>query len=80
MTESEQFTVRFSERVARVLECDDAAGRIEFSLDTGSSGDRSICLEHHPVSRPRGSRYDAAFQSAKRFLESCGYIVEIYGE
>ncbi len=80
MTESEQFTVRFSETVARVLECDDAAGRIQFTLDAGESGDRSICLEHHPASCPRDSRYDAAFQSAKRFLESCGYTVEIYGE
>ena len=75
-----EFAVRFSTEVARVLECDDATGRIEFTLDAGSKGDRSICLEHHPSSWPRGSRYDLAFQRAKEFLESCGYEVEIYGE
>lgn len=80
MRDSGQFTVRFSERVARVLECDDAAGRFEFTLDAGESGDRSICLEHHPASWSRGPRYEAAFQSAKHFLESCGYTVEIHGE
>ena len=74
------FTVRFSTEVARVLQCDDATGRIEFALDTGSKGDRSICLEHHPAGWPRGPRYDAAFRRAKEYLESCGYEVEIYGE
>ena len=71
------FTVRFSTEVARVLQCDDATGRIEFTLDVGSKGGRSICLEHHPLNWPRGLRYDRAFQRAKQFLESCGYEVEI---
>jgi len=73
------FTVRFSTEVARVLECDDATGRIKFGLDSGSKGDRSICLEHHPADWPRGRRYDLAFRCAKEYLESCGFEVEIYG-
>ena len=75
----DDFTVRFSTEVARVLECDDAIGRITFTLDAGEKGDRSICLEHHPESFPRGPRYDLAFRRAKEYLESCGYEVEIYG-
>ena len=74
------FAVRFSTEVARVLECDDATGRIEFTLDAGSKGDRSICLRHHPEGWPRKTRYELAFLRAKQFLESCGYEVEIYGE
>ena len=80
MSESGHFTVSFSERVGRLLECVDAAGRIEFTLDAGAGEGNSICLEHHPASWPRGSRYEAAFESAKRFLESSGYSVEIYGQ
>jgi hypothetical protein len=74
------FTVRFSTEVARVLECDDSTGRIQFTLDAGSKGDKSVCLEHHPSDWPRGSRYDLAFRRAKEFLESCGFEVEIYGK
>ena len=73
------FAVRFSTEVARVLVCEDATGRIEFTLDAGSKGDHSICLEHHPSDWPRGPRYDLAFRRAKEYLESCGYEVEIYG-
>ena len=76
---STDFTVRFSTRVARVLECEDEAGVIEFGLDSGDHGDKSLCLEHHPASWPRGPRYDLAFHCAKEFLESCGYQVEVYG-
>jgi hypothetical protein len=75
-----EFVVRFSEKVARVLECDDQEGRIEFTVDLGSKGNKSLCLVHHPSDWPRGPRYEAAFQSAKQFLESCGYQVEIFGE
>jgi hypothetical protein len=74
------FMVRFSTKVARLLECDDAAGRIEFTVDAGSKGDRSVCLEHHPFVSTRGPRYDLAFRRAKEYLQSCGYEVEIYGE
>ena len=76
---STDFTVQFSKRVARVLECEDETGVIEFTLDSGEHGDKSLCLEHHPASWPRGPRYDLAFQRAKEFLESCGYQVEVYG-
>ena len=52
------FTVRISADVARVLECEDATGTIQFTLDAGSKGDNSICLEHHPASWLRGPRYE----------------------
>ena len=71
------FKVRFNGDVVGVLECEDGTGTIEFTLDAGSKGDRSICLQHHPASAPRGRRYDLAFLKAKQFLESCGYLVEI---
>jgi hypothetical protein len=71
--------VRFSARVARVLECDAPGGTIEFTVDAGSSGDRSICLEHHPPGWTRGADYSAAFEAAREYLVSCGYEVEVYG-
>jgi hypothetical protein len=73
-------SVRFSTRVARVLECDTPGGKIEFTLDSGSSGDRSICLEHHPANRARDATYVAAFEAARKYLQGRGYEVEIYGE
>ena len=48
--------------------------------DAGSGDNSSICLEHHPADWPRGGRYELAFRSAKEFLESCGYEVEVDGE
>ena len=77
---SSSFTVKFSAKVARVLECSDAHGTVEFTVDSGSDGDKSVCLEHHSAGSPRGQRYDVAFRSAKEYLESCGYKVEIYGK
>ena len=77
---STDFKVRFNGDVAGVLECEDAIGTIEFTLDAGSKSDRSICLQHHPASVPRGQRYDLAFLKAKQFLESCGYLVETRSE
>jgi hypothetical protein len=76
---SNYFAVKFSESVVRVLECETPHGRLQFTLDSGSTGDRSICLEHHPSSLPRVASYDQAFNSAKQYLESCGYEVEIHG-
>ena len=76
---SKCFSVRFSPSVAFTLECTDSAGTVTFTVDTGSGGNRSICLEHHPADWPRGERYLLAFRSAKEFLESCGYEVEVYG-
>jgi hypothetical protein len=77
---STDFKVRFNGDVEGVLECEDAIGTIEFTLDVGSKCDRSICLQHHPASAPRGQRYDLAFLKAKQFLESCGYFVETRSE
>jgi hypothetical protein len=73
-------SVRFSSKIARVLECDIPGGRIEFTLDSGSRGDQSICLEHHPVTRARDATYIAAFEAARQYLLGCGYEVEIDGE
>jgi hypothetical protein len=70
--------VRFSARVGRVLECDAPGGRIEFTVDSGPH-DKSIYLEHHPHDWPRGPAYVAAFEAARKYLESCGYEVEIHG-
>jgi hypothetical protein len=77
---STDFKVRFNGDVAGILECEDAIGTIEFTLDAGSKGDRSICLQHHPASAPRGQRYDLAFLKAKQFSESGGYLVEMHNE
>ena len=74
------FAVAFSTQVARVLECADAEGCIEFTLDAGSKGDRSICLEHHARDRPRDARYMRAFECARQFLVACGFEVETYGD
>jgi hypothetical protein len=73
------FRVRFSRNLAKVVEVEAPSGLITFTLDSGSSGDRSICLEHHPSSWPRTDNYNLAFESAKRYLESCGYEVETGG-
>jgi hypothetical protein len=70
--------VRFSPAVARVLECDAPGGKIEFTVDAGSHGDRSLCLEHHPRDWPRGAYYLAAFEAAREYLQSCGYEVEVH--
>jgi len=74
------FTVKFSSEIVRIIECADTEGQIKFSVDQGSHGDKSLCLEHHPRDWPRDQRYTEAFDSAKRFLISCGYQVEVYGE
>jgi hypothetical protein len=76
---STDFAVKFSTQVARVIDCEDSNGLIQFTLDGGSKGDKSICLEHHSVDAPRSERYHLAFRRAKEFLESCGFEVEIYG-
>ena len=71
--------VRFSSKVARVLECDAPSGTIQFTVDSGSNGDKSICLEHHPRGWARSADYFAAFEAARDYLVSCGYEVEVYG-
>jgi hypothetical protein len=74
-----EYTVRFS-RFARVLECDGPAGRIDFTFDGSAKGAKTLVLEHHAPNTQRSPQYDAAFQSAKQFLESCGYEVDIHGK
>jgi len=74
------YTVRFSSDVARVIEYIDATSEIKFTLDSGDSGGKSICLEHHPSDWPRTSFYNIAFMRVREYLETCGYEVEIYGE
>jgi hypothetical protein len=76
---TQDFKVKLG-KVARTLECEDSEGCILFTFDVGEVGDKSICLEHHSLDRPRGPRYDAAFREAKRHLEARGYTVEIFGD
>jgi hypothetical protein len=77
---STDISVRFSSKAARVLECGIPGGTIEFTVDSGTRGDRSICLEHNPVTRTRDATYFAAFEAARQYLVGCGYEVEIDGE
>ncbi len=76
---SNEFTVRFG-KAGRTLEYDDRHGHILFTIDTGSKGNKSLCLEHHAPRTPRSPQYNIAFERAKKYLEACGYEVEIYGE
>jgi hypothetical protein len=73
------FTVKFG-RTARTLEYDDHQGQLVFSVDLGSGGDKSLCLEHWSPQNQRVPRYRLAFERAKQYLESCGYHVETYGD
>ena len=79
MSSPNDFAVRFG-KIARTLEYDDAHGRIVFTFDLGSQGNKSLCLEHHAPKTPRAQQYDLAFERTKQFLESHGYQVETYGE
>ncbi len=73
------FPVRFSSTTARVIECDAPGGTVQFTLESGPNGDKSICLEHHPIGWARSVHYSAAFEAARAYLVSCGYEVEIHG-
>jgi hypothetical protein len=74
------WSIHFSKNTARVLECHAPGIEITFTLDSGPSGDQSICLEHHPLSWPRSEHYHSAFNAAKAYLEGIGYEVEVDGE
>jgi hypothetical protein len=76
----EGFSVDFSPKVPRVLEYRDSEGPLEFTTDSSERGDHCITLEHHPESWPRGERYDLAFVRCRRFLESCGFGVDVWPE
>ncbi len=74
-----EFTVRFG-KYARTLDYDDPHGHILFTFDIGSKGNKSLCLEHHAPQTSRSQQYGIAFERTKKYLESCGYEVEVYGE
>jgi len=76
---AEDFTVKFG-RIARTLEYEDSHERIIFTFDGSPKSPKWLTLEHHASKTPRGPRYGIAFERTKRYLESCGYQVEIYGE
>jgi hypothetical protein len=75
----QDFTVKFSQK-ARILEYEDPAGKIEFSFDLSPNNLKCLFLEHYSPGYPRPPKYGDAFKRTKRFLESCGYQVEIFGE
>ena len=72
-----KFAVRFGS-VARTLLYDDEVGRLEFTFDIISSGNKQLTLELSEKDRaadPR--RYKTAAQRTQQYLESCGYTVEV---
>jgi hypothetical protein len=77
--DSANITVRFSRRVARVIECETPTGLIQFAFDGSPKGPKSLCLEHHAPTSPRSESYTAAFEAARRYLVARGYEVEVYG-
>ena len=72
-----EYSVKFGS-VAWTVEYKDSRGDIVFTLDEGSHGAKSICLEHHALQTTRPPHYDIAFQKTKEYLESCGYQVETF--
>jgi hypothetical protein len=74
----DEFTVRFG-KIARTIEYDDAQGHLGFAVDRGAGGGKSLVLEHYEPRKQTVPRYAIAFERTKRFLESRGYQVEVYG-
>jgi len=77
MSSEETFTVKWG-KYARTIEYDDPQEHLLFTFDI--AGPKSVVLEHHAPTTPRGSRYTIAFQRTKEFLEETGAHVEIYGK
>jgi hypothetical protein len=79
---SKDFSVAFGKE-ARAFEYQDPEGHITFTFDIGSKFElghkNSICLEHHGPHTVRTPRYHLDFERTKRYLQSCGYDVEIWG-
>jgi len=74
------FKVQFG-KIARTLDYTDAAGSLMFTFDiSGKESGAPLVLEHWATATPRDSRYALAFQRTKEFLESRGYVVEVWGE
>jgi hypothetical protein len=72
----EGFAVDFSSKVARVVRYQDALGVLEFTTDSGSKGDHSIAIDP-PSTYAASARVELAVGRAKRFLEACGFEVEL---
>jgi hypothetical protein len=77
---AEGFLVQFYREAAHVIAYEDSEGQLLFAFDLGSEGDRSLALEWSGgIERWRdASRAKTAFERAKRFLEACGYQVELW--
>jgi hypothetical protein len=74
------FKVHFG-KIARTLEYTDDGGRLMFTFEVSSEEPGApLFLEHWAKATPRDSKYAAAFQRTREFLESRGYVVEIWGE
>jgi len=79
----EGFTVAHSRKVARIVEYQDSVGLLEFAIDLGSKGNHSVELDApfdpEELSRgtPEARRLQVAFDRTKRFLEACGFEVEL---
>jgi hypothetical protein len=74
---ADNFTVKFG-RTARTLNYEDAQGHITFTFDLAADG--SLVLETGGDKQRViiGPRFDVAVNRAKKYIESCGYVVEIY--
>ena len=72
----EGFAVDFSREVARVIRYQDAEGVLNFTLDSGSKGNHSIAIDP-PSTYAASARVELAVERTKRFLEACGFEVEM---
>lgn len=72
----EGFSVDFSREVARMIQYRDAEGLLEFATDSGSKGNHSIAIDP-PSTHEASARVDLAVERTKRFLEACGFEVEL---
>jgi hypothetical protein len=80
---SDGYTVKFG-AAARTIDYRDDVATFTFTFDIkpGQSGPDAppwtLILEHHKHSE-RTAAYSVAFDRAKRYVESRGYYVEVYG-
>jgi hypothetical protein len=78
----ESFTIRFGE-AARTIDYADDVGALRFTFDVkreDQSGMSTLVLEHWAKATRRDARYDQVFHRIRKFLESRGYRVEIWGK
>lgn len=76
---ADNFTVKFG-RIARTLNYEDAQGHITFTFDGHPKRKKCLYLETGGTKQRAllGTRFDVAVERSKKFLESCGFKVEIY--